>query len=354
MPSLPRWFDPVLRALLGLPGRILERLDGGAPIHAELSGPDVVFPLVSAGARHPDAYLALEPGLHHHVHDGAVVAWQRRGRTAFAVGGVNTAPERRVALLRSFQVATAGLGIVRQLLFPLHDGELEHAASAGFEAIQVGVEAWLDLEDCTFVGNRFENVRQMRNRARRRGVEVEEVDPLEVADELRALHTAWLQAKRPSWRMKLLVGSPNLEHPFDRRYFVARTERRIEAFVTVLPGGPGRWGIDVMCRQPDAVSGSMERLLVAVVEALRAEGALQLSLGACPMADVPLRGERRMLRQIFGYLFTSKFGNTLFGFRTLHAFKQKFRPRWEPVYFAASPHLGMLSLYRGCRMWGLY
>jgi phosphatidylglycerol lysyltransferase len=154
--------------------------------------------------------------------------------------------------------------------------------------------------------------------------------------------------------MKLLVGSPGLDRPCDRRYYAAHTAGRIEAFVTVLPGAPGVWGIDVMCRRPDAASGCMELLLMHVAEALRDEGATQLSLGPCPMAGITQDGAPPLLRATFEGLFGSWWGNKIFGFQNLYRFKKKFRPRWEPVFFAAGPRLGILELYLGCRMWGLY
>ena len=92
---------------------------------------------------------------------------------------------------------------------------------------------------------------------------------------------------------------------------------------------------------------------VAMLVTVSAEGARELSLGACPMAGVPRQGDRRLLRAIFHALYSWPLGNQIFGFRNLHRFKEKFRPRWEPVHFAAS-RLGPLELYLGCRMWGLY
>jgi lysylphosphatidylglycerol synthetase-like protein (DUF2156 family) len=335
---------------------VLERLDGGEPETQLERAPEDVFPRVRATAAHPEAYLALEPGLHYVERGELVLAWQRRGRTAFGVGGVNAPEGLQEPLLRGFREETLGRGVVRQLLFPLRAHEREAALAAGFQSLQVGVEAWLDLPDLHFRGNRFENVRQMRNRARRRGVAVRERDVTQPAlrAELAALHDAWLESKRPSWRMKLLVGSPALEQPFDRRYFVAETDGRVEGFVTVVPADDGRWGVDVMCRRPDAVPGTMELMLVEVVAALRGEGARALSLGPCPMAGVARDGAYPLLRWIFDLLFRSQLGNRIFGFRALYAFKSKFRPRWEPVYLAASPSLGWVTLYRGCRMWGLY
>ena len=347
------WLDPVMRHLLAIPGWVVEQLDGEVVEGNDLQPTDV-YPLVAASARHPEAHLALEPGLHYHVDGQRVVAYQLRGRTAFAVGGINASEDQKAALLEAFTDRNQQAGVRRQLLFPVRASERERIKSVGYPSIQVGVEAWLDLAELTFRGNRYVGVRNMCNRARRSGVGVTEVAAGTDAAELQAIHDRWLEKKKPSWRMKLLIGSLGLDQPFDRRYFVARSQERIEGFVTVLPGGEGVWGLDVMCRRPDAAAGTMELLIVSVVETLRAEGASHLSLGPCPMAGVASGGKRPLLRGVFRFLFTSRLGNTLFGFANLYRFKNKFRPRWEPVYFAAWPRLSWWALYQGCRMWGLY
>ncbi len=321
--------------------------DGHAPDAAQMHNS------VMSHARWPEAHLALEPGLHYHRSAEGPLAYQIRGGTAFAIGGLNSSNVPR--LLQSFRRQTEALGIRRQLVFPVRSHELSAVGAAGFEALQVGVEAWIDLEGFTVRGNRFEGVRHMRNRACRHGVtSVEVAQPAGRADEFIALHTAWLRSKRPTWRMRLLVGSPGLEAPFDRRYFAAERDGQLQAFCTVLPGASGQWGVDVMCRRPDAASGAMEHLLLHVSATLRGEGARTLSLGACPMAEVPLLGSRRGLRRIFRGLYASRLGNQVFGFRNLVKFKNKFRPRYEPIHVAASPRLGAIELYLGCRMWGLY
>lgn len=346
--------DPLLRRLLGLPGVLLDWLDGAPRLPPDPTRPEDVYPLVRAGTRHPEAHLALEEGLHHHVREGRVLAYEVRRRTAFAIGGLNAPPGEKAALLESFAATTGRWGVVRQLVFPVRRRELPEVVRAGFRPVQVGVEAWLDLPELAFRGGRYATVRNMDSRARRAGVQVEEVAPETCREELEEVFHRWLASKHPSWRMKLLVGSPGLDAPFDRRYLVARRDGRVEAFVTLLPGRPGDWGVDVMARRPDAAAGTMERILVHAVATLRAEGAGRLSLGACPMAGVPLRGEGRLLRWVFHLLYRSRLGNRIFAFRNLFRFKEKFRPRWMPVYFAARPRLGLLALYRGCRMWGLY
>lgn len=289
--------------------------------------------------------------MHHVWADELVLAYQMRGRTAFAVGGLNAPPERQGELLQAYRELP---GVRRRLIFPLRKRELPEAVRQGFSPIQVGVEAVLDLSELTFRGGRFQTVRNMRNRARRRGARVRDVNPRRERAAIEHIHAAWLEGKRPSWRMKLLVGSPCLDDPHDRQYLGAEVNGELVAFITLMPGAPGQWGLDVMAQLPSAPAGTMDLLIATAAETLRDAGAHTLSLGACPMAGVPLQGRGWMLRRIFHFLYTSSLGNRIFGFKRLFQFKSKFRPRWEPVYFASAPRLGVVSLYLGCRMWGLY
>ncbi|MFT6821454.1 MAG: phosphatidylglycerol lysyltransferase [Myxococcota bacterium] len=340
----------MLRTVLSVPGRLVEWLDGTA-VPGLFIDQDKLYALVAATARHPESRLALESDMHHVVQDGNVLAYQVRGRTAFAVAGLNARPAERIDLLAAYQALP---GVRRHLIFPLRRSELRDAIAVDFSPIQVGIEAVVDLPNLAFDGKAYRTVRNMRNRAGRRGVRVHEVRPHEYRAELEQAHARWLEQKRPSWRMKLLVGSPCLDMPHDRRYLAAFVDDAVVGFITLLPGGPGQWGLDVMAQVPEAPSGTMDLLLAHACEQLRDEGAATLSLGACPMAGIPLTGKGWLLRRIFRVLYASSLGNRVFGFRRLHQFKSKFRPRWEPVYFAASPRLGIWSLYLGCRMWGLY
>lgn len=354
---MSRALDRVMRHVLGIPGALLEWLDGG-PASVCGEGPDDVADIIRSRGRCVEAYLGLESGLQYHHFEGSVLAWQRRARTAFGIGGLNVPPHQKQALLEDFIDATKRLGIRRTLVFPLRQHERMAAERAGVLLIQVGVEAWIDLAGFSLRGRRMEGLRQMNNRARRRGVTIREVSPNDLmssalSEQLAEVHERWLERRRPAWRMRLLVGSPALDRPWGRRYLVASKEGKVEAFMTLVPGGDGEWGVDVMCRRPSATAGVMERLITDAAERLQQEGAERLSLGPCPMAGIKESDGRPWLSWFFRQLYGSAWGNTLFGFRNLYAFKAKFRPRWEPVWFGASPSLGVLALYRGCRMWGL-
>ena len=263
-------------------------------------------------------------------------------------------------LLRDYRQRMADAGYRKLLLFPVSRSERALTHEAGFRSRLVGAEAIVDLPGFSLAGKAKADLRQMVNRGTKRyRVHVDEVDPGGAAVELRHLYGHWLASRVLDEPMALLIGSPCFDRAAGRRFLVARVPDRPDpvAFVTLTPGWDGKvWGVDVMARLPDAPAGAMDVLILGAITRLRDEGARRLSLGACPMADKtpPDADDRGMMQRLFRWIYRSRLTNRLFPFQSLVHYKDKYAPRWEPVYLAAWPKVGIWSLYTGCRMWGLF
>jgi phosphatidylglycerol lysyltransferase len=105
----------------------------------------------------------------------------------------------------------------------------------------------------------------------------------------------------------------------------------VVGFVTFVPIFGKGWGLDLMRRGGDAPNGLMEFLIASAALQFQSEGAGLLSLGLSPLAGAePDPAESEMIargRQLLYQRF-----NLFYGFKGLHAFKEKFGPRWEPRY----------------------
>jgi len=313
-----------------------------------------------------NAYLSLEPGLRVFQCPEGMLTWVGHRHTAFAVGGLHVAPGQpddaaaAAALMGAFRDALRDAGYRRALLFPAAEEEREPLARAGVQTLSVGAEAFLDADDWTLRGKRRADLRQMVNRGKKRyGIRVREVKSFEAAGRGGPLYERWLSNRPAGHRMRLLIGTPCFDRPAARRYFIADQGpgEPAQALATLTPGWGARgWGVDVMARDPQAPAGTMEVLLTDLIERTFDEGGRVFSLGASPMLErTPLPPpDSRILRPVFRWLFASRLGNRLFRFRSLAHFKDKFSPRWEPVYMGAWPRLSPLALYAGCRMWGLF
>jgi phosphatidylglycerol lysyltransferase len=304
-------------------------------------------------ADHPTGYLGSEPELLTWTSPaGQEVHFSLSGRSCMAVGMSGA----RSDTLQAFREAGEAAGVKRLLLFPVMAEDRAAVDAAGFAHMVVGEDARLDLNRFDLAGGRRADLRQMVNRARQRKVSVAEVDSAEFSAVGNEVYRMWLANRISPRPMRCLVGTPNFAEPLARRYFVALNgEGQPIAWVNTVPGFAGRGaGIDVMARDPSAVPGAMDLLLVEVAQRLAAEGLQTLSLGAVPLQGVERGVGQPLLRAICRNVRDGRLGNSLFPFAGLASFKAKFDPEWHSVCLGASPRIGAWALYESCRMWGLW
>ncbi len=367
--------QPLLARALDVPGAILDALGGSARPFPRSPEVDLLhadsLTTVAASPR-ANAYLSLERGLVPLKVGEGLLAVATTRRHAFAVGGIHLDPAVRlgdvqveaatIELLSAFRSSAEAAGYRRALLFPVDDIELRAVHQAGFDTLQVGAEAHIDLSTYDLNGRRHADLRQMLNRAAKRyRLTVAELSASEAEAAATSTVARWLASRPLHSRMRLLVGSACFDRPAHRRYFAcfAPDSADAVALITVTPGWNGKGaGLDVMARAPGAPAGAMELLVHHAMTTLTAEGATHFSLGACPMsvgAAVPASSLRhRLLLRVFRAIYRSRMMNRLFRFRSLVHFKSKFDPTWRSVHIAAWPRVSAGALYAGCRMWGLF
>ncbi|MEN0066746.1 MAG: DUF2156 domain-containing protein [Myxococcota bacterium] len=338
----------LVRSLLAWPGTLFD-------VGTKWDAPDV-----SPVERHrrltlreppPEGWLALQPGLATVGDANEWTSFVARGATALAVGGIHG--EDRPSAFRRFREETAVLGLRRQAVYPVREPDLEAAQKAGFESLPVGVEAWVHLDRFTLRGKRFADLRQMRNRATKRGVHIEEVDAQSWQVPLADCWRRFLEGRRVPWQVRWLSGRPVFERPFGRRTFVAHRDGEVQAFCTVLPGPSGRNSFDVLCRDPQAIPGAMETLLVETIRRLGDEGVAQVSLGPCPLAGDGVRAVPGWRGRAMRWAYEGALAERWFGFQRLAAFKEKFRPKMEVVHLGLAPRWSMVAWYLTVRIWAL-
>jgi phosphatidylglycerol lysyltransferase len=76
----------------------------------------------------------------------------------------------------------------------------------------------------------------------------------------------------------------------------------------------------------------MEHLIVGIARALASDGKEVFNLGLAPLAGVGNDPGAGLAERGLAWLYRHQ--SRFYGFRGLHAFKQKFRPRWERRYLA--------------------
>jgi len=98
--------------------------------------------------------------------------------------------------------------------------------------------------------------------------------------------------------------------------------------------------VGVMRHLPGASPYAMEYLFTQLALHLKAAGYQSLSLGMAPLSGMGPSPLASSWHRLAGFIW--RFGGRFYNFRGLRGFKNKFAPRWEPRYLAAS---GSISVF---------
>jgi phosphatidylglycerol lysyltransferase len=261
----------------------------------------------------------------------AVVGFAESASVAVAVGTPISEPGFEVAALAEYTDLCERNGWLPTLL-AVDAAGAERGRSLGYEALKIGEEAFVDLCSFDTGGSARAKVRRAVARAERGGVRVhrydDDVRTPERDRELKAISDAWLAGKHIP-EMGFTLGRFEPARLGAQHVYVAVAGERVQGFVTWLPFLDRRAAVlDLMRRAPGSVLGTMDALLVRSMEDLRANGYELVSLSAVPFATTTERNGP--LEQALGWVY--EHGNPVYEPAGLFRFKDKFAPRWEPIY----------------------
>jgi len=294
---------------------------------------EIIHPRYGAGGT---SFMTLWPGntLFCDETRESYLAYRVHAEVAVVLGDPVGPPELLPGLIRRFQEHCTQRGW-DHAFYAATDRCRPVYGDLGYESLQIGEEAVIPLGALEFKGKPWQNMRSAINRAARSGLEFRMLEggtvPPSLEGQLFEIEAAW-QAEKKLPPMGFTLG--RAEDTRDPRVNVSLAvdhAGRVHAYADWLPV-PGRrgWVIDLMQRRSDAMPGVMEFLIGMSCLEFKNRGYASVSLATAPLADVD-RDETSSLSQLaLGTIF-ERF-DTLYGFRSLFEFKDRFQPRWEPVY----------------------
>jgi phosphatidylglycerol lysyltransferase len=215
----------------------------------------------------------------------------------------------------------------------------------GLKSFKIGEDARLNVIDFSLKGNRFQNLRTARNKARKEGKTFRWYQPGEgtidygLEAQLKLLSDEWLKRKQGR-QMTFDLGSFDLVKIRQEGAAVVFTrEGKLEAFATWLPyrQGKGRC-LDLMRSYPEA-KGVMDFLIVESIDLFKESSVEEVSLGNAPLANADERlygREEKAVRFLFERL------NRYYGYKSLYEFKKKYHPVWQGRYLGFQPNVNLL------------
>ncbi len=260
---------------------------------------------------------------------------------SWAVGGQGAAEMQRIALpiSRSKWIYAAEIPfdatteLDTQLLASLPERAVirgcgqfltQRLQTAGWDALQVGVEAILDVSAKTW---QKRSLRELARRGKRHG-KILEVAPSAATS---AKFCELLKASRHGREPQLRFLFRNRPWPKMRCFCFCDEDGNWLGAITLSRPGPNMFHTEVLLKHRDAPAGIMEALICHTAEHLQREGVRYLNLG-----EVPFVGPDELPNLKSKAFF--KIGQSLrfaYDYQGLFNFKQKFSPDWQPIYLCA-------------------
>ncbi len=300
------------------------------------------------------SWMATWPDNAHFITaDGkAAIAYQVKSGTAIALGDPIGAPESVAGSVGEFARTCETHGWV-PCMFSSTGVVLPQTTALGWRHVQVAEDTVIDLPDLQFKGKAWQDVRTALNRAAKSNIQFRLVrlvdESFQMVQQARGISEQWVSDKGLPEMGFTLGGIDEALDPEVRVGLAIDEHGILQGITSWLPvyGSDGvvhGWTLDVMRRLPDGFRPVMEFMIASACLAFKEQGAHTVSLSGAPLArsedDESLGAVDGLLNQLGEML------EPVYGFRSLHQFKTKFKPRYEPMYMvfpdeAALPRVGV-------------
>jgi phosphatidylglycerol lysyltransferase len=268
------------------------------------------------------------------------LAYRRHAGVAIALGDAVTPLGGAARAVREYADMCDSNGLV-PCLFSVTAETTVITRGMGWRHVQVAEDTVVGLNGLEFRGKAWQDVRSSMNRARKEGIEFRLVtlaeQPRAVVDQVRAISEEWLGDKGMPEMGFTLGGIDEALDPATRVGLAVDAEGTVHGVTSWMPvhGASGRvegWTLDLMRRRTGGFRPVMEFLIASSCLAFQGEGADFVSLSGAPLAKSQESGHAPAIEQVLASLGAMM--EPYYGFRSLHAFKAKFKPRHEPLYLA--------------------
>jgi len=260
--------------------------------------------------------------------NGSLISYVVENRVALALGDpIGPENDFRPALQAFREICSSNDWI--PVFYQITPEHLDVYKTLGFDALDVGQEAIVDLSKFTLDGSENKTLRNSYNKMVRNGYRYEVLQPPyspRMLRELNSISNEWLSSRGAS-ELRFSLGW------FDEAYLntcpillVRDKEGFIEAFANIVT-------------ECQVESGLMDFLFVSMLKWAVEEKYRTFNLGLSALSGVGEHSDDPAIERAMNYIYRSV--SRFYNFRGLHAFKEKFHPMWSSRYLAYS---GVTSL----------
>jgi len=257
-----------------------------------------------------------------------------QGRTWAALGDPVGPPQQMGALIRLFLEKCDDFGGV-PVFYEISREHLDRYADVGLTFVKLGEEARVDLNAFTLEGSRGKKYRSAIHRLEREQATFRIVpigQAAGVMDQLRAVSDDWL-ARRAGGEKGFSLGFFDPE--YIARFPIAVVEQggRIVAFANLWTGAQRfELSTDLMRYDDRAPKDVMDALFAHVMLWGKEMGYRWFAMGMAPLSGFETSPVAPLWNRLASFLY--EYGENVYNFQGLRAFKEKFDPVWQPHYLA--------------------
>ncbi|WRS30421.1 DUF2156 domain-containing protein [Actinomycetaceae bacterium MB13-C1-2] len=303
----------------------------------EISRADMVDQLHGLGGGTISWMTSWPDNLRIEVEDGAL-AYQVHSGVAIQLGDAVVSAGRHANALSEFVTKAEEAGFVPCVFSA--GAATDQAKPEGWRSIVVAEDTIVDLPGLAFTGKAWNHVRTAINRAGREGIEFRMLHlneaPWSLLAQVRMISEQWTGDKGlPEMGFTLGTVDEALDPEvlvgvaLDQEGNLHGVTSWLPVYSTTEPGRIAGWTLDLMRRRDEGFPPVMEFLIASSAKHFSEAGYDFLSLSGAPL----VRGSEQDDEAIYRVLDQlSSLAEPLYGFKSLHRFKQKFNPRDEELY----------------------
>jgi phosphatidylglycerol lysyltransferase len=264
---------------------------------------------------------------------GSYLAYAVKGRVAISLGDPIGPAEDLAATIAGFG-ARCSENDWQPAFYQTLPETLAAYRTAGFEALNIGCEAIVNLPEFSLDGRANKNFRIGYNHMIKLGYRVKvHVPPIPepILVELREISDEWLTTMHGTEK-RFSLGW--FDDDYIRNSQIAAVhdpQGWITAFANILPEYRlNEVAVDLMRRRREVEPGTMDFLFVSLFQWAREGGCATFNLGLSALSGVGENPNDPATERVLHFVYEHV--DQFYNFKGLHEFKNKFHPDWSPRY----------------------
>lgn len=219
------------------------------------------------------------------------------------------------------------------IFYQISSHYMHYYHDAGYRFLKLGEEGSVNLENFSLVGKKVAKLRTSFNKFTRSSYSFQVIKPpytKELLSNIKDISNSWLdQQTEKSFSVVSFSEEYISQFPIALLF---DPDKKIIAFATLATDYDQTIIIDLMRRLSNSPPGTMDVLFVNIFNWAKEQGYQSCSLGMAPLSNVG-NCEFSFLSEKFLRLFYL-YGNSLYKFKGLKEFKNKFACSWDAKYLA--------------------